>query len=163
MGLTQRGSLDAIVKQVPANRARNDLVPIIETHTRSGTIYCSDSWKGYINLSEYVDLEDTSHFAVNHSKNYVDPDTGAHTETIEGMWKHMKEFLPNGMLPKDADTYIGTFLWHRYCKQRKLDVFIHFLKCCAAIHKPTQFTLPSATMTTCSKAQPPPYDDDFEP
>jgi len=163
LGLTQRGSLDAIVKQVPANRARNDLVPIIETHTRSGTIYCSDSWKGYINLSEYVDLEDTSHFAVNHSKNYVDPDTGAHTETIEGMWKHMKEFLPNGMLPKDADTYIGTFLWHRYCKQRKLDVLIHFLKCCAAIHKPTQFTLPSATMTTCSKAQPPPYDDDFEP
>ena len=162
LGLVQRGSLDAIVKQVPANRARTHLVPIIEAHTLAGTIYCSDSWKGYINLPEYVNLEDTSHFTVNHSKNYVDPDTGAHTETIEGMWRHLKDFLPNGMLPKDADTYIGTFLWHRYCKQRKLDVFFHFLKCCAAVHKPTQFCLPSATMTTICKAQPPPIDDDFE-
>ena len=162
LGLTQRGSLDAIVKQVPFNRARHHLVPIIESHTLPGTIYCSDSWKGYVNLPQFVNLEDTSHFTVNHSKNYVDPETGAHTETIEGMWKHMKDFLPNGMAPKDAESYIGVFLWHRYCKQRKLDVFVHFLKCCASIYKPTQFCLPSASMSRMPKQQPPPYDDDFE-
>ena len=44
LGLVQRGSLDAIVKQVPANRARPHLVPVIEAHTLAGTIYCSDSW-----------------------------------------------------------------------------------------------------------------------
>ena len=46
----------------------------------------------------------------------------------------MKDFLPDGMLPKDAEG-----------------------------HKPAQFSLPSATMTTICKAQSPPYDDDFEP
>ena len=76
LGLTQRGSLDAIVKQVPFNRARHHLVPIIESHTLPGTIYCSDSWKGYVNLPQFVNLEDTSHFTVNHSKNYVDSETG---------------------------------------------------------------------------------------
>ena len=160
LGLVQRGSLDAIIQQVPSKRARIDLVPIIEKHTLPGTIYCSDSWKGYNELPLHVNLEDTLHYTVNHTKNYVDPITGAHTETIEGLWRHLKDFFPNGMLPKDSHSYIGAFLWHRYCKQRRLDLFIHFLKCCAQIHPPKQFSLPSAAMM---KTQPPPYDDDFAP
>ena len=82
LGLVQRGSLDAIIQQVPSKRARKDLVPIIEKHTLPGTIYCSDSWKGYNELPLHVNLEDTLHYTVNHTKNYVDPITGAHTETI---------------------------------------------------------------------------------
>ena len=88
-------------------------------------------------LREHLELQDIEHFHVNHSENFVDPDTGAHTQTIEGMWRHCKEFLPSfGLNSAYLDSYIGTFCWHRYSKQRKLDMFIHFLKCAAEIHPP---------------------------
>ena len=49
--LTERGSLDAIAIQVPSNRARKDLLPHIQTHCLTGTIFCSDGWKHSTNLS----------------------------------------------------------------------------------------------------------------
>ena len=88
------------------------------------------------------------HFAVNHTKNYVDPETGAYTQTVEGMWNHCKQFMPSfGMKPRDLHTYIGTFLWTRYCKQRRLDMFMHILKCAAELHPPIRNALPDGVST----------------
>ena len=95
-GLTARGSLDAIIKQIPSNRSRS--------------VY---GWKAYHKLREHLELQDVEHFQVNHSENFVDPNTGAHTQTIEGMWRHCKEFLPSfGLKPAYLDSFIGTFCWH---------------------------------------------------
>jgi len=49
------------------------LLPLINDSCAEGTIFCSDGWKAYLKLNENVDLDDTLHFAVNHSENYVDP------------------------------------------------------------------------------------------
>ena len=147
-GLAQRGSLDAIILQVPSKRSRKDLIPIIDKNCLDGTVFCSDGWKAYHKLKEHLELEDCDNFAVNHSKNFVDPESGAHTQTIEGLWRHCKNFLPAfGMKPKDLSTYLGTFLWHRFCKQRKLDMFIKFLKCASEVHPPVKNVLPTGTMT----------------
>ena len=146
-GLVERGSLDAIIVQVPSNRSRDVLLPIIDKHCLDGTIFCSDGWKAYHKLKEHLQLEDCLHFAVNHSENYVDPTTGAYTQTVEGMWNHCKTFLPSfGMKPKDLHTYLGAFLWTRYCKQRRLDMFTHFLKCAAEVHPPLTNSLPNGTV-----------------
>ena len=147
-GLIERGSLDAIIVQVPSNRSRKVLIPIIDKHCLDGTIFCSDGWKAYGNLKEHLQLDDCMHFAVNHTKNYVDPETGAYTQTVEGMWNHCKQFMPSfGMKPRDLHTYIGTFLWTRYCKQRRLDMFMHILKCAAELHPPIRNTLPDGVST----------------
>ena len=147
-GLVERGSLDSIIVQVPSNRSREVLIPIIDQHCLDGTVFCSDGWKAYNKLKEHLQLEDCLHFPVNHSKNYVDPATGAYTQTVEGMWNHCKTFLPSfGMKPKDLRTYLGAFLWTRYCKQRRLDMFTHFLKCAAELHPPLTNTLPDGTVT----------------
>ena len=147
-GLVERGSLDSIIVQVPSNRSREVLIPIIDQHCLDGTVFCSDGWKAYNKLKEHLQLEDCQHFPVNHSKNYVDPATGAYTQTVEGMWDHCKTFLPSfGMKPKDLRTYLGAFLWTRYCKQRRLDMFTHFLKCAAELHPPLTNTLPEGTVT----------------
>ena len=62
-------------------------------------------------LSENADLQDTLHFPVNHSRNSVDPVTGAHTQAIEGTWNHCKNFLPTfGLKPELLDSYLSTFM-----------------------------------------------------
>ena len=147
-GMTQRGSLDAIIEQVPSNRSRATLLPIVDRHCLDGTIFCSDGWKAYNKLRDHLQIEDSLHFSVNHSENFVDPETGAHTQTIEGLWRHCKAFLPSfGLKSRDLHTYLGTFLWHRYCKQRKLDMFVKFLKCAAEIRPPDKNELPNGTIT----------------
>ena len=82
-------------------------------------------------------------FAVNHTNNYVDPITGAHTQTIEGLWRHCKQFLPDyGLKPKDLDSYLSAFMWFRYVKQRQLDLLKHFFMCAAFSYVPRISRLP---------------------
>ena len=37
-----------------------------------------------------MESEDFKHLTVNHSYNFVDPDTGAHTTIIERQWRELK-------------------------------------------------------------------------
>ena len=147
-GLIERGSLDCRIELVDASRSRKTLLPIINRHCLPGSIFCSDSWKAYNALADHLDLEDVLYFPVNHSENYVNPNTGAHTQTVEGLWRHCKDFLPNfGMKPKDLGSYVRQFMWHRYAKQRKLDMFLFFLKCASEIYPPTISNLPTGAMS----------------
>ena len=84
--------MDCWVQQVH-NRRRTTLVPILDSHVANGSILCSDKWSAYKDLEEHLRVEDSQHYTVNHSKNFVDPETGAYTQTVEGMWRHMKAFL----------------------------------------------------------------------
>ena len=43
--------------------------------------------------------------------------------------------------------YLGSFLWHRYCKQRNLDMFIHILSCFSEKRPFVKSDLPIAKMT----------------
>ena len=146
--MTERGSLDVVAQQVPSNRSRKFLLPIIKKNCKEGTIFCSDGWKAYEKLEEHLDLEDIIHYPVNHTTNYVDPTTGAHTQTIEGFWRQCKARLPTfGLKPKYLGIYVGSFCWYRYCKQRNLDSFIHLLRCIAEKRPFLNFSLPMGTMT----------------
>ena len=145
-GLIERGSLDCVLETVDAGRSRKTLIPIINKHCADGTVFCSDSWKAYYKLPEHLEIEDVLYFPVNHTNNYVDPITGAHTQTIEGLWRHCKEHLPSyGMKPVDLQEYLGSFMWIRYCKQRKLDMFMEMMKCISVEVPPFQSSLPIGT------------------
>ena len=91
-GLVERDSLHCMLEQVPSNRKRDELLPIIDKHCLKGTLFLSDGWKAYVKLAEHLKLEYSLHYHVNQLANYVDPDTGAHTQTIEVLWVHVKDF-----------------------------------------------------------------------
>ena len=56
----------------------------------------SDKWKAYDCLQD----EGYQHLPVKHSLNFVDPDTGAHTQGIENTWWGVKRGMPRTGLIK---------------------------------------------------------------
>ena len=72
------------------DRTRETLVHrLITTHIQPGTVIYSDQFTLYVPLNQLGYI----HVSVNHSKNIVDPDSGAHTNTIEGVWDLVKKKL----------------------------------------------------------------------
>ena len=59
------------------------------THIPPGIIIYSDQLTLYISLNQLGYF----HLSVNHSKNFADPDSGAHSNTIKGMWALIKKKL----------------------------------------------------------------------
>jgi len=67
-------------------RDANTLLPIIQNEVLKGTTIHSDQWKAYSKLPDHGYVHET----VNHSVNFIDPTSGAHTQTIECLWRHVK-------------------------------------------------------------------------
>ena len=57
------------------------LLPIIQRYIRPGSVVYSDEWRAYSQLQH----NGYDHRAVNRSRNFIDPATGAHTQGIESM------------------------------------------------------------------------------
>ena len=62
----------------------------IKEHTRKGSVYYTDSFRGYQSLKRYG-----KHQTLNHSKAYVDKWTKNHINGIEGFWSYAKHILYN--------------------------------------------------------------------
>ena len=67
-------------------RDRATLIPLIQREVAQGSVIHSDEWPAYSNLNQL----NYRHSTVNHQQNYVDPDTGAHTQAIERSWLDAK-------------------------------------------------------------------------
>ena len=72
----------------PGNRRSADvLLPLIQQFVLPGTIVHTDGWRAYSSLSQNGLY---AHGTVNHTLHFVDPLTGVHTNTQEGLWHHLK-------------------------------------------------------------------------
>ena len=106
-GVVEGGSQKVPLFRVP-DRTRETLVHrLITTHIRPGTVIYSGQFTSYIPLNQLGYI----HLSVNHSKNFVDPDSGAHTNTIEGVWALVKKKLKSmsGTLYKYIPSYLDEF------------------------------------------------------
>ena len=109
-------------------RSADTLIPIIKKHVLLGTTIISDCWKAYSRLEE----EDYTHMTVNHSKEFVNSQTGAHTSTLESTWRAIKTSLPkHGTVKSLYDTYFGKK--HLY---NSVDPFLTFLDCVKTVYTP---------------------------
>lgn len=88
LGGVERKSYKSFFVEI-SNRSSEILTQHITNNVLEGSTIITDSWKGYKDLGKYK----YKHLKVNHSKNFKDPETGAHTNTIEGCWNKVSNKL----------------------------------------------------------------------
>lgn len=93
-------------------RTKEVLNNIIQENVVPGTIIYTDEWAGYNDLNNlgYV------HSTVNHSVNYVDPETGVNTQLIEATWSVAKRWLRRRGISNRCDLFL---YFIEYCFKRK--------------------------------------------
>lgn len=91
------------------DRSAQTLLPIIQQYIRPGSIIFSDMWPAYNQLSELG----FDHRVVNHSRNFVDPDSGVCTNGVEGMWSRAKSKFKamNGTSRVLISEYLSEYMW----------------------------------------------------
>ena len=105
------------------DRTAETLLPIIQTFIVEGTNINSDSWRSYTKIDQ-LDSNYT-HNVVNHHQNFVDPQTGTHTQTVERMWREVKRVKrrSEGIHNSDVDFHLAEYLWRCHFKVSNLNAF----------------------------------------
>lgn len=96
--------------EIVARRDANTLLPIVQRVCHPGTIIHSDQWAAYNQLQNGYGYD---HGWVNHTFNFVDPNTGIHTQHIEGYWSKHKQRIKamKGVRREFLDSYLAEFMW----------------------------------------------------
>ncbi|XP_018497355.1 uncharacterized protein LOC108865135 [Galendromus occidentalis] len=110
-----RETREAFMMTVP-DRTAPTLKAAMQRHVLPGTRVISDCWKAYFRLADWG----FEHQTVNHSKNFVDPITGAHTQSIERQWRSVKDKNRHrhGTHRHTVDSYLAEHLWRASLKAR---------------------------------------------
>ena len=74
---------------VAPDRKATTLLPIILEQVKQGSVIVSDEWSAYRRISELG----YTHYTVCHKRNYVEPETGFHTQAIERAWCDAKSYV----------------------------------------------------------------------
>lgn len=98
------------IRLIPVlNRNADTLTRLLNMNVERGSIIQSDQWRGYNNINEYF-----THNTVNHSLNFVNPLDGTHTNTIEGCWSAIKNFIPKKYRTnQNIDIFLNIFMFLR--------------------------------------------------
>lgn len=115
------------------NRSAETLLQVIKEWILPGTTVISDCWKAYNCLAS----EGFVHFTVNHSVNFVDPDSGAHTQNIERAWREVRSSVPRyGRSEAHYLGYLCEFLWKRSLPDHRDRVHAVFKELIARLYDP---------------------------
>jgi hypothetical protein len=99
------------------------LVAVIRDWIEPDTTVISDCWGAYYHLEE----EGYPHLTVNHSIGFVDPHTGAHTNTTGCQWGHLKAYLDHYNRQPGYIYQMAHYMFAARCKAENVDHFTKFL------------------------------------
>ncbi|XP_067140597.1 poly [ADP-ribose] polymerase 2-like isoform X2 [Centruroides vittatus] len=94
-------------------RSETALNWVVDKYVNSGSIIITDGWKGYNHADEGINNE---HRTVNHSKDFVNPKTGHHTQNIEQLWGYLKnkKHPPKHYTNDISDSYMYLFMYKKF-------------------------------------------------
>ena len=107
------------------DRSAITLRSVVSTHVREGTHVITDCWKGYLDLEDFG----LTHETVNHSQFFKDPETGACTNTVEGLNNGLKTRIsPRNRCEDTIPGHLGEHIWRRHNSTRLFDAFVDALR-----------------------------------
>ena len=88
-GMVEQDIGRSLVFRVPDRQRETLVTRLVCEFFEPGTVIITDKFSPYLNLNNVGFI----HLMVNHSENFVDPYTGAHSNTIQGLWSQVKRKL----------------------------------------------------------------------
>ncbi|XP_076249183.1 uncharacterized protein LOC143188673 [Calliopsis andreniformis] len=127
----ERDSKKCFLVPVP-NRSQETLLDVIKKWILPGTTIISDCWTSY----KCLENNNFQHLTVNHSLNFVNPETGAHTQNIERLWRDVRSSIPRyGARDYHMEGYIAEYIFKRIFPHKNR--ISNFFKLIAELHPPT--------------------------
>ena len=123
--LIQRNPSKKIFAYTISRRDSDTIIPIIQACVAVGTTIFTDKWASYNVLGTLG----YTHRSVNHSENFVDPVTGAHTQKVERMNRAIREVFHRNHVRYNKTMYpqyVAEAIW-RY-QFATVNVFEKFLE-----------------------------------
>ncbi|ETN00554.1 hypothetical protein PPTG_17999 [Phytophthora nicotianae INRA-310] len=131
VGGVDRSSGQWFGRIVDTDRIQKKLFPVVRKFINPGATLYSDMYATYVTerkpkrgvlirtLTNHPSLQDLNytHKYVNHTEHYVEPETGTHTNTIEGLWEiDIKRLIKvmQGMTKSALDGYLVEYMWHSW-------------------------------------------------
>ena len=101
----------SLVFHVPDCQQETLVTRLVREFVELGTVIISEKFSPYFNLNDVGYI----HLMVNHLENFVDPYTGAHSNTIEGLWSQVKWKLKvmNGTMKAKLPGYLDELNWNK--------------------------------------------------
>jgi len=122
------GAVDLQTKEffmeVVQQRDAATLLPIIRQNILPGSRIWSVERAAYCGLPGLGYVHET----VNHSRRFVDPVTGAHTNNVEARWNACKATMKRryGVPREQVPAYLDEYMWR--CRRSPSDVFLDILE-----------------------------------
>lgn len=131
------------------DRTRKTLITEIKKHVAPKSTVITDCWKAYDRLLDDETLNLRAHLTVNHSLYFKDPETGAHTNTVESLWWQVKRQLPPTRTNSNPDHFtlrLAEYIWRTI--HRKEDMFLEFLNDVTYLYDPYSHKDPDIPLKT---------------
>ena len=120
------------IQFLPFNKRTIETIsPMIVQSMKVGGTISTDLWKAYLAAAHAAGVE---HLTVNHSKGFINPETGVHTNNVEGIHAVMKNMSRKqfNRLPFVTDEgkpyYIDLICWRTNVGLQKADPWTEFCK-----------------------------------
>jgi hypothetical protein len=127
-GGIERESGRTFLVPVP-ERTADTLMNHIRAWIEPGTRVISDCWAGYRNVGSMG----YTHRTINHPVSFVNPQTEDHTDTMETMWRAVKQIVWPYNRPERYEFRLAHYMFAARCKGMGVSQFNQFLHIVASI------------------------------